>query len=288
MSSDFRQLLLQAFGEPNPHLSTRNQWRFGRNGSISANLHESVWYDHEAGEGGGHITLKKRLGLFDESLPWTSTTISHRSNSHGADDTKKAKKRAWALKIWNETQPINGTFAETYLREARGITCDLPDDLRFHPHCLKDSKRQPAMVGLIRNIHTNEPQGIHRTFLKPNGSGRDGEKKMLGVAKDGVIKLSTDEEVGDGLGIGEGIETCLSIMSQGWKPLWVALSAGGIRRFPVLDGMDALTVFADAEPAGINAARECAIRWAENGREAQIAAPRLKYGDWNDVFRRAA
>ena len=39
-----------------------------------------------------------------------------------------------AQRLWDEALPIKGTIAETYLR-GRGITCDLPETLRFAPSC---------------------------------------------------------------------------------------------------------------------------------------------------------
>jgi hypothetical protein len=85
--------------------------------------------------------------------------------------------------------------------------------------------------------------------------------------------------------LAEGIETSLSVMQRfGWRPLWAATSAGAIARFPLLPGLDALTVFADADDAGLAAARRCAERWADAGREAHIAAP--PGGDFNDILKR--
>jgi hypothetical protein len=77
------------------------------------------------------------------------------------------------------------------------------DALRFHPACpfrLKDGStvKLPAMVAVMVDIVTNEPCGIHRTALKPDGSGKaempDGSspKKMLGRAKGAVMKLTVE------------------------------------------------------------------------------------------------
>uniref|UniRef100_UPI003670E799 DUF7146 domain-containing protein n=1 Tax=Brachybacterium conglomeratum TaxID=47846 RepID=UPI003670E799 len=50
-------------------------------------------------------------------------------------DLKRAKQKAERAKaIWQQSQPIKNTLAETYLR-MRGITCDLPADLRFYDKC---------------------------------------------------------------------------------------------------------------------------------------------------------
>jgi hypothetical protein len=44
-------------------------------------------------------------------------------------------------------------------------------------------------------------------------------------------------------------------------------------RFPVLEAIDALTVFGDADEAGNNAAAQCKSRWIECGREVAIVLP---------------
>lgn len=101
---------------------------------------------------------------------------------------------------------------------------------------------------------------------------------MLGNA--GVVMLSPDAEVTLGLGICEGVEDGLDVVMRGWKPVWAAMSAGGIKKFPVLDGIEALTIFADPDDAGMSAAEECVHRWNDAGREARTyIAPQ---GDWNE------
>jgi putative DNA primase/helicase len=103
-----------------------------------------------------------------------------------------------------------------------------------------------------------------------------------------VVRLMPDEEVTGGLGIAEGIETALSVMQGfGWRPVWAATSAGMIRSLPVLPGIEALTIFADADGAGMAAATACAARWKDAGAEARIvAAPAGQ--DFNDALRERA
>ena len=61
-----------------------------------------------------------------------------------------------------------------------------------------------------------------------------------------------------------------------------------MRNFPVLDGIEFLTVFADNDENGIGqeAAIACAQRWMEAGREAEVLTPTM-VGDFNDVLRGA-
>jgi hypothetical protein len=62
-------------GEPNPHLSTRDQLRFGKHGSVAVEIageKAGTWYDHEHSEGGGALDLiRVKTGLLDgEAAKW--------------------------------------------------------------------------------------------------------------------------------------------------------------------------------------------------------------------------
>ena len=72
------------------------------------------------------------------------------------------------------------------------------------------------MVCPIRDIHTDEVIGCHRTYLAEGGAKADVDhpKKVLGRIIGGAIKLTPDEDVTGGLGICEGIETGLSILRR--------------------------------------------------------------------------
>jgi hypothetical protein len=162
---------------------------------------------------------------------------------------------------------------------------------RFHPRCpFGPGERHPCIIALLRNIVSNAPQAIHRTALT-----RDSHKlgrKALGPKVGTALKLWPDEEVAAGLVIGEGLETVLAaaagIEHRGTllRPAWAAIDAGNLAGFPVLSGVDGLTVLVDNDESGRGqeAARECAHRWAAAGREAILLTPRLVGGDFNDVI----
>lgn len=91
------------------------------------------------------------------------------------------KREAQAKSCWEEALPIAGTPAEQYLRN-RGITCELPPTLRYHPACWHgpSAHHHPAMISLIEGDGT----GIHRTYLHRNGQAKatvSPAKMMLGV-----------------------------------------------------------------------------------------------------------
>ena len=102
------------------------------------------------------------------------------------------------------------------------------------------------MIALVRNIRTNEPQAIHRTAI--DSSGRKIGRKALGPIGGGAVKLTDDADVTTVIAIGEGLESTLSIRALpdlGNMPVWSVLSAGGMEKFPVLAGIEAVWIAAD-------------------------------------------
>lgn len=118
---------------------------------------------------------------------------------------------------------------------------------------------------------------LHRTWIRPDGSGKaaidparlwwPGQQKA-----GGVIRLWPDDEVTTGLAIAEGIENAL-VAARGFPLVWACADAGNLKSFPVLPGIEALTIVADHDPAGVGAAQDCARRWREAGAEVRIFLP---------------
>jgi putative DNA primase/helicase len=196
---------------------------------------------------------------------------------------------AFAQRLWEEAHDPRETVVADYL-SSRGIA--LPDDVaghvvRFHPALKYDGVIVGGMVALFRDIYTNAPCGLHRTFL--DSEGRKLDRRMLGRAKHAAIKIDHDENVTSGLTIGEGFETCLAARLAGFRPVWALGSAGGIANFPVVPGIEAITILGEVDDAGANhrASKACAERWIEAGQEAFVVTP-LVGSDLNDVWREAA
>ncbi|WP_299436788.1 toprim domain-containing protein [uncultured Rhodospira sp.] len=288
-------------GDPSRAHSTRTDWRFGRHGSLSVDIRKGVWRDHEAGEGGGVLALVERctglrgreaaewIGLPPDDTDHTPRRAPRpepRPDPMTEPETRQRIQRAGA--IWRASVPITDTPAAVYLT---GRGCAMPpagaDVIRYHPACPYQGGPVPAMVALMTTADGNRPTAIHRTPLRLDGTrDRDRPKKMLGPSGGAVIRLCDDAEVTMGLGLAEGIETGLSVLAAGWAPVWAAGSAGTIRTFPVLSGIEALTIFADHDRsgAGLDAARACGERWADAGREVTITAPPTCGHDWNDAL----
>ena len=194
-----------------------------------------------------------RLGLIDDFMPGAIPAVAPQPQQDNDAPRRVAN-------IWRTTTPLTGTLGEKYFAEVRGLgpIGDL-DAVRWH----KDLR---AIVALMTDPVSGAPRGIHRTFLNADGTKR--ERMMLGNA--GVVRLTPDEDVVLGLGIAEGVEDSIAILSSGWAPVWACLSCGGIERLPVLSGIEALTVFHDRDDAGTRAAEACAARWTAAGREAAL------------------
>ena len=162
-----------------------------------------------------------------------------------------------------------------------------PDDaacesLRFHPNCPFGQARRPCILALFRNIFTGAPQAIHRIGLNPDGTKID--RMMLGPTAGASIKL---DPAGTGLVIGEGIETVLAARQLGFRPAWATGSVGAIAVFPLLPGIEALTILAEAGEPSSMAVQACGQRWSEAGREVIVVSPRTG-SDINDALRGAA
>src|SRR5262249_46440366 len=179
-------------------------------------------------------------------------------------DDAEARTRI-ALRLWSESAPVSGSLAERYFVERRCLDVR-PMDLR---HALRWNSSIQAIVALMTDPVSGDSIGVHRTFLDADGAKL--ERKMLG--RQGVVRLSRDDMVTTGLGLCEGLEDGLAVMLSGWTPIWVATSAGAIARFPVIAGIECLTIFADADEVGQGAAETCAERWLSQGRDARIATP---------------
>lgn len=174
----------------------------------------------------------------------------------------------------------------------------MPDEtageaIRFHPACPFAGAYTPAMVALVRDVVTNAPKAIHRTALDANGckawiEGHD--RLSLGPVGGGAVKLTPNENVTFCLGIGEGIESTLSMRLApefGASPIWPLLSAGQVERFPVLPGNKVLWIAVDRDQAGERTASIAAERWRQAGREIFLIRPRAAGDDLNDIARRA-
>jgi hypothetical protein len=194
-----------------------------------------------------------------------------------------------ARQIWDETEPAIGTMVESYLR-ARGITCPVPASIRFHPNLWHGPSREclPAMVAQVSTVD-GEFQAVHRTWLSGARKARVEPVKMtLGPCAGNTIQLNARPVAKPGaLYIGEGIETCLSVMQMQGGLTWVGLSTSGLKTACLPKQEREVVIIADNDEAGESAVARAASRWLNEGRHVLIARPPNDFNDFNDQLMQA-
>lgn len=203
------------------------------------------------------------------------------------DDRRKALRAVYA-----DTKPMQpGDLAHRYL-QTRGIEeLVYPKALRF-ASALRDGDGgiRPAMVAIVTGAD-DVPVTLHRTFLKPDGSGKaemkDPRKVMPGELPDGVaVRLC--EYHGGPLGIAEGIETAMSASALYEMPVWAALNAGILAKWIPPAGCEEVAVFGDNDENfhGQAAAYSLAHRLAVKKIHVTVHIPEMPGLDFNDIWQR--
>ncbi len=103
---------------------------------------------------------------------------------------------------------------------------------------------------------------------------------MLGRVAGSAVKL---DQADDCLAIGEGVETCLAARQLGLRPVWALGSAGAIGKFPVIAGVEELTILGERDVgASRKAADECRANWRL--QRVALLLPARGAKDFNDIL----
>ena len=232
------------------------------------------------------ISALRSRGLWAQTSWQTFARLKAPVQPIGLESVYYAKRTKAALAIWQTSESITGSLAEKYLA-SRGLTLPGTPALRFHSRLRHSSGLfLPAMVALVRRLD-GEPVGIHRTFLKHDGTGKADvvpQRLMLGPCRGGCVRLGlADAEIM----VGEGIETTISAMISTGKVGWAALSTSGLRALELPPTIRDVIILADGDDPGEAAAQFAAWRWCREGRRIRLArAP--DGGDFNDTLMDAA
>jgi hypothetical protein len=149
--------------------------------------------------------------------------------------------------------------------------------LRWHPGV-------GAMLALFRNILTGEIQAVERIFLDQDAKKTG--RKFLGPSGGAAAMLDPFDNVLGGLHVGAGVETCMTVRERkNFRPAWALGSDVEIEKFPVLSGIEAITLIRENDASSIRVCDICARRWDAAGREVFIDLPKAGFNDVNDVIR---
>jgi putative DNA primase/helicase len=258
---------------------------------------QGVWSDFATGEAGDALDLvRASLGVdMAAALAWArcwlrvdrgEVVISRRPAPPSAAPEALAEPDRWR-RPWQAAEPIAQTCAAIYLA-ARGVHFDDPRGrlLRFaiaraRKSPIGELEHHPALLCALADARTGQQCGLINIYLRPDGSDRLRDRKgktVTGRAKGAAVMLSEFDEPTAGLILCEGVETGIAIYQSGLRPIWACGGAGTLATFPVLGGISALTIAADADEPGQRAAKALTERWRQARHETFIVAPPA--GDW--------
>jgi phage/plasmid primase-like uncharacterized protein len=254
-------------------------------------LRTGRWCDHATGEGGNDL-----ISLYAATYCLSQSEAKRELEGDGffravevpkAPKTSKvlsAEKFAYITSLWASSVPAQGTAVEVYLR-SRAIDMAVPQDIRALSMLYHTPSQQefPAMLAAVRHGRSGELTAVHRTWLKPDGSGKaciEPNRMMLGQVMGGALPLSA---AAPEMIIAEGIETALSVMQMTGVSTWAALSTSGLKGLALPPVAQNVTIACDNDPAGLNAANDVAEKWTKEGRDVCLAIPPLNK-DFNDLL----
>lgn len=202
--------------------------------------------------------------------------------------------------LWQAAVPLVETEAapaRKYLA-SRGIEVfDVPS-LRYYPALpyyegKVEQGRYPVILGLFLSP---EKQGVtlHRIYITQDGRKAPVEsaKKTLPIP-DGLhlsgsaIRLGP---AGSSLGVAEGVETALAVMTATGQVCWATTTAGLLEKVVLPPQVKRITIWADNDESntGLKSAFELAERLVKEGRKAEIKIPKRPPGhktwDWADLL----
>lgn len=202
--------------------------------------------------------------------------------SHRAEKIQVTEKHDRHTPIWQDSKPIEGTLAERYLKEVRGIDF-IPREVRFHPRCPQgkspDTKFLPALIiGIFRD---RSLVAVQRIFLDP-ATARYTAKMILGDLRGGVwpSTFSTDH-----MAVAEGFETACTFQQITDLEAGTCFGTANFSIFQPPTTIKRITFLPDNDEGGMTA-----VSKAIPIRQEQEFLTRTKlcppnFGDWADILK---
>lgn len=231
------------------------------------------------------IWAKSFLGLVEgEPLPQPKPRQKEKPKPDNKQRTHSA------LKIYNYSSSLSGTYAEQYF-QWRGIDIDyLPDNFRFNKSVYNVTTEQnhPSAVMPVKDVNGNIA-AIHFISLDPFTSRKikegEGVKAKLskGPIKGCAVRLSPDDcEVV----ICEGVEDGLSLLQM--HPnlcVWSGLG-GNIRNIQLPPEVTKVVIATDNDEAGDANVAELYKRLSAEGKQVSVLYPPQGFKDFNEYLMR--
>ena len=221
-----------------------------------------VWHEFS-----GFITYScARCGAYGYARASGAAKTTHRAAAIAPSETARASSRETSATrrdkarwLWNRRQPVRGTCAEVYLRNARRYGGTLPGSIGFLPARADHLPAMMAAFGVAEEIEPGVIQvvavtGVHLTRLAPGGrskAGTDADKIMIGTPRGFPIVLAPPNDL-NGLAIAEGIEDALSVHEATGLGAWAAGAASFLPALAaaVPEWIECITILVDDDEAG--------------------------------------
>lgn len=190
-----------------------------------------------------------------------------------------------AASILEEALPIEGTLAERYLTEHRGLSGPFLPSLRYTPSLLY-SPRGPRLPALLALVHAPDGTviGVQATFLRAIDGSKahvSSPRLTFGSLSDGAVRTAM---AGTIMGVAEGTENALAATELTGCPCWASLGAARLHRVAFPDSVRELHIFADDDDPGRRAsARTAAVHQARGLRVVERLPPKPAR-DWAEVI----
>jgi hypothetical protein len=298
----------------NPKIRSGSTLRYGTNkGSLVVNIRgqkQGLWRDFQTGEGGDMLNLIQHameLSNFKNVLQEATRFLGGYSTYTHVDSSAKViqnkvtdvdgytlQKIQKARDIYHATQSIEGTLAERYLREHRGIQGALYDKtFRYHPN-LKNwmtGETYPALIVAARD-DKDKVCGIQAIFLdsKTATKASVGHHAKLSRGLIGEGALVHPGLPSGKIAFAEGPETALSVACA--HPDWTVYVTFGVSNFdkvPLKAKSKHIVICADndgPDSATAKGVERAANILARKGIDVWVAEPKksddLKKWDFND------
>lgn len=290
----------------------RNELRYGSKGGFVIHRDTGVWYNFSSGVGGDifkYVSHSQNISYSEAikqigseinapqitQINWEERNKRQRELKYQADLDEKIKierSQENTKKLYELSQPIEGTIAERYLREPRKIeTAKLPEDLRFIPN-FKDyesNKTYPALVAFARDVE-GDLTSAQVTCLDPHTANKANiqvKKRSLGTIKGSVVEI----QAGEGATyIAEGVETALSLKEIQIKGrILASLGLSNMSNLSAhLKKEEPLILCADADDphsAAWKTSKKAFEKLHQEGFKVSIIRPQGENGrDFNDVL----
>lgn len=224
-----------------PNKTSSKEWRFGNKDCITVSMSgdsRGKWYNFESGEGGNLFSLiQQELGFdFKAALGYGANLVGggkvetvKRLIKEKEEAKKSEQLNQWkdkeVARYFKEAKAVDGTLAEKYLKEQRGLVDGKGLNLRFHPKLYSHKEEgvngakdkniyHPGLVSFALDKDGN-PTGMQAVYLdEKTGNKRDDVpvgKRSFGYIGGSHITIANGNKEDKISFIAEGVETAMSI-----------------------------------------------------------------------------